>query len=150
MLSHTFLNRLISFKFNFYDEELVDCFISFLKSLALQINSTTIKFFTNSRTNNFPLLAITCKFFNHSELMVRNAMRIIVLNIFQLNDPHVNLLLEDLPFCTFFAHLSCFLKDQVIRIDEIHNPSARLSPFPTSGTIAFQKSQTGKLLGLDG
>ena len=80
-MSHPFLNKLISFKFNFYDEELVDIFISFLKSLALQIDSTTIKFFINTRTNNFPLLAITNKFFNHSEMMVRNAMRIIVLKI---------------------------------------------------------------------
>ena len=35
ILSHPFLNRLISFKYNFYDEELVDIFISLLKSLAL-------------------------------------------------------------------------------------------------------------------
>ena len=82
ILSHPFLNKLISFKFNFYDEELVDTFISFLKALALSIDQTTIKFFMNARTNNFPLLAITCKFFNHGETMVRNAARIIVLTIF--------------------------------------------------------------------
>ena len=35
ILSHPFLNKLISFKFNFYDEELLDTFIAFLKSLAL-------------------------------------------------------------------------------------------------------------------
>ena len=123
-MSHPFLNKLISFKFNFYDEELVDIFISFLKSLALQIDSTTIKFFINARTNNFPLLAITNKFFNHSEMMVRNAMRIIVLKILQLNDPLVNKLLGDLPFCTFFVHLACLLKDQIVQIDDCHNLSS--------------------------
>ena len=35
ILSHPFLNKLISYNFNFYDEELVDVYISFLKSLAL-------------------------------------------------------------------------------------------------------------------
>jgi len=35
ILSHPFLNKLISFKFNFYDEELVDTFVSFLKAIAL-------------------------------------------------------------------------------------------------------------------
>lgn len=35
ILSHPFLNKLISYSFNFYDEELVDIYISFLKSLAL-------------------------------------------------------------------------------------------------------------------
>ena len=136
ILSHPFLNKLISFKFNFYDEELVDIFISFLKSLALQIDSTTIKFFINTRTNNFPLLAITNKFFNHSEMMVRNAMRIIVLKILQLNDPLVNKLLGDLPFCTFFVHLACLLKDQIVQIDECHNLSSQKG-FPSTGTITF-------------
>ena len=131
---------MISFKFNFYDEELVDTFISFLKALAIQIDHDTIKFFINTRTNNFPLLAITNKFFNHSEMMVRNAMRIIVLKILQLNDPLVNKLLQDLPFCTFFAHLGCYLKDQIIQIDEAHNLSAKKG-YPSSGTITFQGKQ---------
>ena len=48
ILSHPFLNRLISFHYNFYDEELIDIYIAFLKSLALQINSDTIRFFYNS------------------------------------------------------------------------------------------------------
>lgn len=139
ILSHPFLNKLISFKFNFYDEELVDTFISFLKALALSIDSTTIKFFMNARTNNFPLLAITCKFFNHGETMVKNAARIIILTIFQLNDPLVNKLLLDLPFCTFFAHLGCYLKDMIVKIDETHNPSALVPVFPSTGTLTFQK-----------
>jgi len=42
------LNKLISFNFNFYDEELVDIYIAFLKSLSLQINNETIRFFFNS------------------------------------------------------------------------------------------------------
>ena len=139
-MSHPFLNKLISFKFNFYDEELVDTFISFLKALALSIDNITIKFFVNARTNNFPLLAITCKFFNHTETMVRNAARIIILTIFQLNDPHVNKLLLDLPFCTFFANLGCYLKDMIVQIDETHNPSANSTAFPSSGKITFARS----------
>ena len=108
------MNKLISFKFNFYDEELVDTFISFLKAIALSIDETTIKFFTNSRNNNFPLFAVTCKFFNHGETMVRNAMRIIVLTILKLNDQTVNNLLTDVPFATFFVHLACYLRDHFI------------------------------------
>lgn len=42
------MNKLITFPYNYYDEELVDIFIAFLKSLALQINSDTIKFFYNN------------------------------------------------------------------------------------------------------
>jgi protein CLEC16A len=35
ILCHPFLNKLISFNFNFYDEELVDIYIPFIKSLAI-------------------------------------------------------------------------------------------------------------------
>ena len=117
----------------------MDTFISFLKALALSIDTTSIKFFINARTNNFPLLAITCKFFNHGETMVRNAARIIILTIFKLNEPLVNKLLLDLPFCTFFAHLGCYLKDLIVKIDECHNMSAPSLSYPASGTITFQK-----------
>jgi len=137
-LSHPFLNRLISFKFNFYDEEIVDTFVSFLKAIALQIDENTIKFFTNSRNNNFPLLAITIKFFNHSETMVRNAMRIIVLVMMKLNDETVNRLLTDVPFAPFFVQLACLLRDQLIQVDLAHNlSSVTPEPFPTSGTIVY-------------
>ena len=121
-MSHPILNKLISFKFNFYDEELVDIFISFLKSLALQLNSTTIKFFINARAMHFPLLSVTMKFFNHNEMMIKNAVRIIVISIFKLNDPTVNLLLIDVPFVNFFCHFSCYLRDKIIDIDALHNP----------------------------
>ena len=115
------MNNLISFKFNFYDEEIVDTFIAFLKSLALQINKDTIKFFTNARAMHFPLLSITIRFFNHPEMMIKNAVRIIIISILKLNDPHVNKLLVDIPFVNFFCHLACYLRDKIIEIDSIHN-----------------------------
>jgi len=46
--------------------------------------------------------------------MVRNAMRIIVLVIFKLNDPTVNKLLTDVPFAPFFVQIACYLRDQLI------------------------------------
>lgn len=59
MLSHPFLQILISHKYNFYDEEIVDTLVNFLRSLALKIDAGTIQFFANERTKNFPLLAVT-------------------------------------------------------------------------------------------
>eukprot|EP00347_Sterkiella_histriomuscorum_P015039 403358539 len=122
ILSHPFLNKLISFNFNFYDEELVDVYISFLKSLALQINNDTIRFFFNQRFNNFPLFAIAIQFYNHPEMMVRNAIRIITLTIFKLNDEQINSLLSDLPFCYFFPNLACYFKDKILELEQSHIP----------------------------
>jgi hypothetical protein len=90
ILSHPFLHELISFKFNYYDEEIVDQLISFLKSLALSLDATTIKFFTNEKHSNFPLLYVTQRFYNHPETMVRNAAHIILLTIWKLNDQAIN------------------------------------------------------------
>ena len=42
ILSHPFLNKLISYQYDYCDEELVDIYIAFLKSLVLQLNSDTI------------------------------------------------------------------------------------------------------------
>jgi len=42
MLSHPFLQNLISHKYNFYDEEIVDTLVNFLRSLALKIDAGTI------------------------------------------------------------------------------------------------------------
>ena len=53
----------------------------------------------------------------------------------------VNKLLIDLPFCTFFAHIGCYLKDLIVKIDDTHNPSAPSMAFPATGTIAFSRPQ---------
>jgi hypothetical protein len=50
--------------------------------------------------------------------MVRNAVKIIALTMFQLNDPNINKLMMDLPFSTFFIHFACYLKDKIVEIDQ--------------------------------
>lgn len=50
--------------------------------------------------------------------MVRNAIRIISLTIFKLNDQKINILLQDLPFCTYFVQLALYLRDKVLDIDQ--------------------------------
>ena len=119
LLSHGFLNKLIAFPFNFYDEELVDIYISFLKSLALLLNSNSIQFFYNQKNRHFPLLLMAQKFAHHPETMVRNAVRIINLTIFKINDKQLNEeVLADMPFCLSFVHLACQLRETCNGIDK--------------------------------
>ena len=47
ILCHPYLNKLIQFDYNFYDEEMVDIYVSFIKSLALCLNENSIQFFYN-------------------------------------------------------------------------------------------------------
>lgn len=63
------------------------------------------------------MFAIAIKFYNHSEMMVRNAIRIIALTIFKLNEDSINKLLTDMPFCSYFANLACYFRDKILDLD---------------------------------
>lgn len=45
ILSHALLNEFIDYEYDFYDDEILDYFISFLKSLALKVNNSTLYLF---------------------------------------------------------------------------------------------------------
>ena len=115
-MCHPFLNKIIEFDFNLYDEEIVDVFVSFIKSLALLLNQNSIQFFYNHRCKNFPLLMAAMKFQNHPEMMVNNAVRIIYLTVFKINCPKLNEeIISDVPFCMSFVNLACLLREKVCK-----------------------------------
>ena len=46
--------------------------------------------------------------------MVKNAVRIINLTVFKINDPKLNQnILSDVPYCLSFVHTACLLRDKV-------------------------------------
>jgi len=54
------------------------------------------------------------KFANHPETMVRNAVRIIVLTVYRINDAKMNEeILSDVPYCLTHVHLACHLRTKV-------------------------------------
>lgn len=107
LLSHPFLNKLISYNFDLSDHnEIVDYFISFLKMLALKINKNSIQFFYNKRFKNFPLYGTAVNLYNHSESMVRIAARTITLTIFSTRDPDLIDAVLSLPHASYFPHLA--------------------------------------------
>ncbi len=57
--------------------------------------------------------------------MVRNAIRIIALTIFKLNDEQANKLLLDLPFCSYFSNLACYYRDKILDLDQSYAGSAK-------------------------
>ena len=83
MFAHQFLNELITHDFDFSnDDELVDYYVSFLKSLTLKLNEETVNFFFNDKHKTFPLYHQAVKFYNHKEPMVRTSVRTITLTIY--------------------------------------------------------------------
>jgi protein CLEC16A len=107
MLSHPFLNKLISYNFDLSEHnEIVDYFISFLKMLALKINKNSIQFFYNSRFKDFPLYGTAVNLYNHPESMVRTAARTITLTVYSIRDQELINAVLSLPHAAYFPHLA--------------------------------------------
>ncbi|ETN83630.1 hypothetical protein NECAME_17400 [Necator americanus] len=86
LLSNNHVNSIITHDFDFSNEEILAYYISFMKTLSFKLNPSTIHFFFNEATDEFPLLTESLKFFDSSESMVRIAVRNIVLNIVKVDD----------------------------------------------------------------
>ena len=63
ILSHATLNSFIEYEYDFSDEEIVDYYVNFLKSLALRMDSTNLKLYFNQvfyiymkKLSHFPLM----------------------------------------------------------------------------------------------
>ncbi|XP_044734671.1 protein CLEC16A homolog isoform X2 [Chrysoperla carnea] len=133
LLSNNHVNSIIVHKFDFSDEEVMAYYISFLKTLSLKLNAHTIHFFYNEHTNDFPLYTEAIKFFNHSESMVRIAVRTLTLNVYRVEDTSMLKFIRDRTAAPYFSNLVWFIGkhvlelDNCIRYDADHQSQNRLS-----------------------
>ena len=104
LLSNNHINSIIVHKFDFSDEEVLAYYISFLKTLSLKLNQHTIHFFYNEHTNDFPLYTEAIKFFNHSESMVRIAVRTLSLNVYKVPDASMLKFIKDHTAAPYFSN----------------------------------------------
>ncbi|XP_059165361.1 protein CLEC16A-like isoform X2 [Physella acuta] len=117
LLSNNHINSIIVHKFDFSDEEVMAYYISFLKTLSLKLNKHTIHFFYNEHTNDFALYTEAIKFFNHSESMVRIAVRTITLNVFKVDDKAMLSYIRDRTAAPYFSNLVWFIGNHILDLD---------------------------------
>ena len=117
LLSNNHVNSIIVHKFDFSDEEVMAYYISFLKTLSLKLNAHTIHFFYNEHTNDFPLYTEAIKFFNHSEGMVRIAVRTLTLNVYRVEDVSMLAFIRDRTAAPYFSNLVWFIGNHIIELD---------------------------------
>eukprot|EP00093_Oithona_nana_P002907 02907.XXX_1098_61101_1 [CDS] Oithona nana genome sequencing. len=117
LLSNNHVNSIIVHKFDFSDEEVMAYYISFLKTLSFRLNKHTIHFFYNEHTNDFPLYTEAIKFFNHSESMVRIAVRTLSLNVYKVEDESMLRFVIDKTAVPYFANLVWFIGNHILEID---------------------------------
>ncbi|KAL3877759.1 hypothetical protein ACJMK2_035421 [Sinanodonta woodiana] len=117
LLSNNHVNSIIVHKFDFSDEEVMAYYISFLKTLSLKLNKHTIHFFYNEHTNDFALYTEAIKFFNHSENMVRIAVRTIILNVYRVEDKAMLRYIRDHTAAPYFSNLVWFIGNHILDLD---------------------------------
>jgi protein CLEC16A len=117
LLSNNHVNSIIIHKFDFSDEEVMAYYISFLKTLSFRLNKHTIHFFYNEHTNDFPLYTEAIKFFNHSESMVRIAVRTLSLNVYKVEDEAMVQFVTDKTAAPYFSNLVWFIGNHILEID---------------------------------
>lgn len=117
LLSNNHVNSIIVHKFDFSDEEVMAYYISFLKTLSLKLNTHTIHFFYNEHTNDFPLYTEAIKFFNHSESMVRIAVRTLSLNVYRVDDKSMLQFIRNRTAAPYFSNLVWFIGNHVLELD---------------------------------
>ncbi|XP_058891330.1 protein CLEC16A isoform X2 [Acipenser ruthenus] len=117
LLSNNHVNSIIVHKFDFSDEEIMAYYISFLKTLSLKMNNHTVHFFYNEHSNDFALYTEAIKFFNHSESMVRIAVRTITLNVYKVDNRLMLHYIRDKTAVPYFSNLVWFIGSHVIELD---------------------------------
>ncbi|XP_067938113.1 protein CLEC16A-like [Watersipora subatra] len=117
LLSNNYVNSIITHKFDFTDEEVMAYYISFMKTLSLKLDSHTIHFFFNELSLDFPLYTHAIRFFNHSESMVRIAVRTITLNVYQVDAPKMQAFIRERTCVAYFSNLVWYMGNHVLEVD---------------------------------
>ena len=68
-------------------------------------------------TNDFPLYTEAIKFFNHSESMVRVAVRTLTLNVYRVEEESMLKFVIDKTAVPYFSNLVWFIGNQILDID---------------------------------
>ncbi len=84
LMSNNLINSFISFQYS-DNGEVLEFYINFMKSLALQMRNYPVPLFLNEKFSSFPLLTQSIRFFDHKDSMIRTTVRNIVLSIFRSN-----------------------------------------------------------------
>ncbi|XP_027072189.1 protein TRANSPARENT TESTA 9 isoform X1 [Coffea arabica] len=119
MFSNEHINYLITYSFDFQNEELLSYYISFLRAISGKLNKNTISLLVKTRDDeviSFPLYVEAIKFAFHEEGMIRTAVRALTLNVYHVGDEAINRYLASAPHADYFLNLVKFFRDQCINL----------------------------------
>ena len=119
LMSNDYITSIISYPFDFANEENLAYYVSFLKTLSMKLNTHTIHLFYNEvkHLSNFPLYTEAIKFFDHPESMVRIAVRTLTLNVFRVDNKDMLNFICKKTATSYFSNLVYFIGDHALQFD---------------------------------
>ncbi|KAJ0965598.1 hypothetical protein J5N97_026736 [Dioscorea zingiberensis] len=127
IFSNEHINYLITYSFDFKNEELLSYYISFLRAISGKLNRNTISLLVktdNDEVVSFPLYTEAIRFAFHDESMVRIAVRALTLNVYHVGDESVNRYVSSGPLSDYFASLINYFREQCIKLDGLVSQAA--------------------------
>ncbi|KAH7674728.1 CLEC16A/TT9 N-terminal protein [Dioscorea alata] len=128
IFSNEHINYLITYSFDFKNEELLSHYISFLRAISGKLNRNTISLLVKTRNDevvSFPLYTEAIRFAFHDESMVRTAVRALTLNVYHVGDESVNKYVSSGPLSDYFSSLVNYFREQCIKLDGLVSEAAK-------------------------
>lgn len=138
MFSNEHINYLITYSFDFRNEELLSYYISFLRAISGKLNRNTISLLVKTQNDEvvaFPLYVEAIRFAFHEESMVRTAVRALTLNIYHVGDECVNKYVSSAPHADYFLNLVKFFREQCMILNALVLDASKNSGPESTPTI---------------
>ncbi|XP_039030344.1 protein TRANSPARENT TESTA 9-like isoform X2 [Hibiscus syriacus] len=122
MFSNEHVNYLITYSFDFNNEEILSYYISFLRAISGKLNKNTISLLVKTQDEevvSFPLYVEAIRFAFHEESMVRTAVRSLTLTVYHVGDDFVNKFITSAPHSDYFTNLVSFFREQCINLSKL-------------------------------
>lgn len=138
MFSNEHINYLITYSFDFRNEELLSYYISFLRAISGKLNRNTISLLVKTQNDeivDFPLYVEATRFAFHEESMVRTAIRALTLNVYHVGDESVNKYISSTRHAEYFLNLVKFFREQCLSLNALVLDASKNSGPVSTSTI---------------
>ena len=110
------IDKIISLSEINQKEEFLTYQINFMKSLTLKINENNLFYFFNKDINQFPILNKSFSLYNHSDPMIRNVVKNILLSIIKIKNNDLLNFLVSFPNNLYYTNLILNLKNYILQL----------------------------------
>ncbi|XP_058755619.1 protein TRANSPARENT TESTA 9-like isoform X2 [Vicia villosa] len=134
LFSNEHINYLITYSFDFQNEELLSYYISFLRAISGKLNRNTVSLLVKmngDKVVSFPLYVEAIRFAFNEENMVRTAVRAVTLNVYHVGDDSVNRYISSPPHTDYFSNLISFFRKQSMDLNKLVSHTL-INPGPDS------------------